>query len=118
MGRYAAGVSREVAAADPAVKYNWISTLTQLSRELFASTEGALIDQTFALTQGACAVVAVTGAASLDLHDVLGHQRGWEILLEGVAEPWHRFPTFRESSVALAAVAAGGAAAPPFGRSD
>src|SRR5437762_163208 len=39
MVRYAAEVSREVAAADPAVKYNWITTLTQLSRELFASTE-------------------------------------------------------------------------------
>src|SRR3989475_296770 len=105
-------------APAPAVKYNWISTLTQLSRELFASTEGALIDQTFALTQGASSVVAVTGAASLDLHDVLGHQRGWEILLEGVAEPWLRFPTFREFSVALARDAAELAAAPPLRSSD
>src|SRR5207249_4063913 len=38
MVRYATDVSREVAAAASAVKYNWISTLTQLSRELFAST--------------------------------------------------------------------------------
>ena len=35
-----------------ASSYNYVSTLTQLGRELFASTEGALIDQAFALTQG------------------------------------------------------------------
>ena len=118
MVRYTAEVSRAVVAADLAVKYNWVSTLTQLARELFASTEGALIDQTFALTQGACSVVAVAGAASLDLHDVLGHQRGWEILLEGIAEPWIRFPTFHEFSVALAREAAELAAAPPLRSSD
>src|SRR5712691_5645160 len=118
MVRYATDVSREVAAAASAVKYNWISTLTQLSRELFASTEGALIDQAFALTQGACAVVAVAGQASLDLHDVLGHQRGWEILLEGVEDPLVRFPPFREFSVALAREAAELAAAPPLPSSD
>ena len=118
MVRYATDVSREVAAAASAVKYNWISTLAQLSRELFASTEGALIDQAFALTQGACAVVAVAGQASLDLHDVLGHQRGWEILLEGVEDPLVRFPPFREFSVALAREAAELAAAPPLPSSD
>ena len=118
MVRYATDVSREVAAAASAVKYNWISTLTQLSRELFASTEGALIDQAFALTQGACAVVAVAGQASLGLHDVLGHQRGWGILLEGVEDPLVRFPPFREFSVALAREAAELAAAPPLPSSD
>src|SRR3989441_6379604 len=70
MVRYATDVSREVAAAASAVKYNWISTLTQLSRELFASTEGALIDQAFALTQGACAVVAVAGPGNPGLPPV------------------------------------------------
>src|SRR5213076_3027421 len=118
MVRYTAEVSRAVVAADLAVKYNWVSTLTQLARELFASTEGALIDQTFALTQGSCSVVAVAGAASVDLHDIRGHQRGWEILLEGIAEPWIRFPTFHEFSVALAREAAELAAAPPLRSSD
>jgi TldD protein len=118
MVRYAADISREVAAADPAVKYNWISALTQLSRELFASTEGALVDQAFALTQGACSVVAVAGTTSVDLHDVLGHQRGWEILLEGVEETLIHFPTFRAFSLALAREAAELAAAPPLPSSD
>ena len=43
------------------LKHNYISTLTQLSRELFVSTEGALIDQSFALTQGMALVVGVGG---------------------------------------------------------
>jgi TldD protein len=118
MVRYATDISREVAGSSPAVKHNWISTLTQLSRELFASSEGALIDQAQALTQGSCSVVAVAGTTSLDLHDVLGHQRGWEILVEGVAEPLIRFPTFSEFSVALAREAAELAAAPPLPTSE
>src|SRR5207237_8504736 len=40
MVRYAAEVWRVVAAADPGVQYNWVSTLTQLSRELLCSTPG------------------------------------------------------------------------------
>ena len=58
MVRLTTDVSRRTAAADPAVSYNYTSTLTQLSRELFASSEGALIDQAIALTQGLCYVVA------------------------------------------------------------
>ena len=45
MVRFTTDVSRRTAAADPAVSYNYTSSLTQLSRELFASSEGALIDQ-------------------------------------------------------------------------
>src|SRR5262249_13952547 len=48
----ATDVSRAIAAAQPSVRYNWVPLLTQLTRELFASTEGALIDQGFALTEG------------------------------------------------------------------
>src|SRR3989441_11395341 len=92
MVRYATDVSREVAAAASAVKYNWISTLTQLSRELFASTEGALIDQAFALTQGGCAVVAVAGQASLDLPDGLRPPRGGGSFPAGGADPLVRLP--------------------------
>src|SRR3989442_9301752 len=102
MVAYATDVSRQVAAVDSRLKYNSISTLTQISRELFASTEGALIDQAFALTQGACSIVAVSAATSQDLYDVLGHQRGWAILLEGVGETLIRFPTFRDFALELA----------------
>jgi TldD protein len=44
MMRYTGDVARQVAAVDPRLAYSYLSTLTQLSRELFASTEGALID--------------------------------------------------------------------------
>jgi TldD protein len=101
MVRDAADISRQLAALDHRLQYNYVGTLTQLSRELFASTEGALIDQAFALTQGGCSVVAVAGSASQDLYDVVGHQRGWEILERGVNEPLMRFAPFREFALEL-----------------
>jgi TldD protein len=106
MVRLTTDVSRQVAAADAAVSYNYISTLTQLSRELFASSEGALIDQSFALTQGMAYVVASGPDNSQEVYDVLGHQRGWEILTRGVSEPLIEFPTFPEFALAIARDAA------------
>ena len=44
MVRYATDVSRQVAAVDARVKYNYVSTVTELSRELFVSSEGARIE--------------------------------------------------------------------------
>ena len=49
MVRLATELSREVAALDARIHHNYVGVLTQLSRELFASKEGALIDQAFAL---------------------------------------------------------------------
>jgi TldD protein len=95
-------VSRRVAAVDAAIKHNYVSTLTHLTRELFASTEGALIDQAFALTQGMCMVVGVIGEVSQELYDVVGHQRGWEILTAGIQEPPLHAPPFADFAVALA----------------
>ena len=102
MVAYTTDVSRRVAAVDPAVKHNYISTLTQLSRELFASSEGALIDQSFALTQGMCFVIGVDGQVSQELYDVIGHQRGWEILASGIDDPLLGCPPFIDFSVAMA----------------
>jgi TldD protein len=102
MVAYTTDVSRRVAAVDPAVKHNYISTLTQLSRELFASSEGALIDQSFALTQGMCFVIGVDGQVSQELYDVIGHQRGWEILASGIDDPLLGFPPFIDFSLAMA----------------
>ena len=102
MVRYSTDVSRQVAAVDSGVKYNYVGTMTELSRELFVSSEGARIDQSFALTLGSCTVVTVDGEVSQDLYDALGHQRGWEILLDGVDEPALHFPTFVDFALALA----------------
>ena len=118
MVRLTTDVSRQVAAVDPTLKYNSISTLTQISRDLFASSEGALIDQSFALTQGMCYVVAVGTGMSQEIYDVLGHQRGWEILLRGVDEPLMRFPTFVDFALEMARDGAALVRAPALPTSD
>ncbi len=112
MVRYATDVSRQVGAADTRVKYNYVGTMTELSRELFVSSEGARIDQSFALTLGACTIVTVDGEVSQDLYDAVGHQRGWEILLDGVDEPALSFPAFRDFALSLAREGVALAAAP------
>jgi TldD protein len=111
-------VSRRVADVDAAIKHNYVSTLTQLSRELFASSEGALIDQTFALTQGLALVVGVVGEVSQELYDVVGHQRGWEILADGVQEAPLVSPPFVDFALALARESVELAAAPPLPTSE
>jgi TldD protein len=111
-------VSRRVAACDPAVKHNYVATLTQLSRELFASTEGALIDQSFALTQGVTLVVAVHGDVSQELYDASGHQRGWEVLAGGIADPLLVAPPFVDFALALARESVELAQAPPLPTSE
>jgi TldD protein len=113
----AADVSRAVAASHPSVRYDWIMVLTQLTRELFASTEGAVIDEAFALTQGAASVVAA-GTHSSELWDVMGHQRGWEILTEGVHEPLLGFPPFPDFALSLARDAVELSEAPALPTSD
>jgi TldD protein len=118
MVRYATDVSRQVGAVDAGVKYNYVGTLTELSRELFVSSEGARIDQSFALTLGSCTVVTVDGAVSQDLYDAIGHQRGWEILLDGVDEPALSFPAFRDFALSLAREGVALATAPVLPTSD
>ena len=89
---FAAGVSRQVRSVSSRIVHDSVSVFTRLSRELFASSEGALIDQSFALTQGGCFAVAAGPHGSQELWDVVGHQRGWEILAGGVDEPLMPFP--------------------------
>jgi TldD protein len=114
MVRFTVDISRRVAAADGHVQFNYTSTMTQLNRELFASSEGALIDQSFALTQGMAYVVATGAHNSQELYDVLGHQRGWEILTGGIDEPRMTFPPFAEFALALARDGVELAGAPPL----
>jgi TldD protein len=118
MVAFTTDVSRQVADVDAAVKHNYVSTVTQLSRELFASTEGALIDQAFALTQGLALVVGVVGEVSQELYDVVGHQRGWEILADGIQEAPLVAPRFLDFALALARESVELAAAPPLPTSD
>jgi TldD protein len=118
MASYTCDVARQVKALDPRLTYSYLSTLTQLSRELFASTEGAVIDQSFALTQGFALMVATSGTVSQELNDVLGHQRGWEVLVRGVDDPLLAYPPFEEFALALARESLALVEAPPLPTSD
>jgi TldD protein len=84
MVRYVTDVSRAIQDSDEQLKYNSVSALTMLTRELFASSEGACIDQSFALTLGTTYVVAVSETGDQELYDYIGHQRGWEVVTEGI----------------------------------
>jgi TldD protein len=95
-------VSRRVAGVDRRLTYNYIAVSTGLARELVGSTEGVLIDQSFALTQGLVSLVASDDGSSQELYDVIGHQRGWEILLGGIAEPAMSAPPFDAFALAMA----------------
>lgn len=95
-------ISKNALACDPHVKYTFISAFTLLSRELFCSSEGTNIDQTFALTQGTCFIVAHGKSGTQELYDYMGHQRGWEVLTQGVHEEAIQFPDFRSFCANLA----------------
>ena len=65
------------------IVYAATSASTFLMRELFCSSEGAEIDQSFAQTEGFAIVICSSEHGNLELYDFTGHQRGWEILTEG-----------------------------------
>jgi TldD protein len=118
MVRVTTELGRELRALDPRLTYNYVGTLTELARELYCSSEGAAIDQAFALTQGMAYVVGSTAETSQDLYDVVGHQRGWEVLTEGVHEPLIELPDFRTFALGLAREAVELATAPPLPSTD
>ncbi|MGH7255802.1 MAG: TldD/PmbA family protein, partial [Nitrospirales bacterium] len=83
VARLVTEVSEAVRGVGSRIRFNAISAWTGLTRELFASSEGSLIDQSFAETLGWCTVVADSDTADQALSDSIGHQRGWEVLTEG-----------------------------------
>ncbi|MFM8540557.1 MAG: TldD/PmbA family protein [Nitrospira sp.] len=88
--RYTAEVSRAVSSLGSHIRYNTIAATTGLWRELFVSSEGTIIDQTFANTLGWCSVVAENDTADQSLSDYIGHQRGWETITEGTRSEFIR----------------------------
>jgi TldD protein len=72
----AVGVSESVERLYDSNGYNMIRIFTSLTREVFASSEGALIDQTYPLTEGF--VYVVVGDESH--YDHLGGRCGWEAI--------------------------------------
>ncbi|HHT9116732.1 MAG TPA: TldD/PmbA family protein [Candidatus Wunengus californicus] len=63
------------------VQYAHSDVQTGINRELFCSTEGACIDQSYTLTQGMVSVVAQKpGGIPEVCYDYVGDLRGWEVL--------------------------------------
>ncbi|MFQ5880277.1 MAG: TldD/PmbA family protein, partial [Dehalococcoidia bacterium] len=100
--KYVREVSQRVQGLDPGVAFNYISAATQLERLLFLSSEGANIDQTWAISLGNCFVVAQGPDGHQELWDASGHQRGWELIAGGLEEEFIQFPSLMDFSLALA----------------
>ena len=96
------------------VLYSATSASTFLLRELFLSTEGANIDQSFAQTEGFALVICAGEDGTFELYDFTGHQRGWEVLAEGYKNGAINLPNFIDFCKKLGADAAEVAAAPPL----
>ena len=63
------------------VQYTHVDVHTIINREIFCSTEGACIDQSYALTQGMLSVVAQKAGGIPEVcYDYMGDMRGWEVL--------------------------------------
>ena len=115
---YITDVSRAVDSSNPQVRFNFIYGLTTLTRELFCSSEGANIDQSFAMTQGMIYVVAQSDGGNQELYDFIGHQRGWEVIESGVQEQHIRNPDLMTFSLNLAGDSIELANAEPLKASD
>ncbi|KKS37159.1 MAG: protease [Candidatus Sungbacteria bacterium RIFCSPLOWO2_12_FULL_41_11] len=113
IGKTVKKISKELKKNDAKLQINDIYLATWVEREIFASAEGALIDQTFCYTQGITYVLAVSKNVQQEHYDCFGHQRGWEIVENGVNEEFTRFPNFRQFSFNLAHEASTLSACPP-----
>lgn len=75
------GTSRNMRDISKDVRYTCIDIQTGINRELFCSTEGACIDQSYTLTQGMVTVVAQKDGGIPEIcNDYVGGLRGWEVL--------------------------------------
>jgi TldD protein len=117
-GKYVRDVSQRVQGLDPGVAFNYISAYTMLERQLFVSSEGANIQQTRAVTQGTCFVVAQGKDGHQELYDFSGHQRGWELITHGVEEKFIQFPHLMDFSLELARDTVALAACKPLKATD
>lgn len=99
---YVRDISKRVQGLDDAVAFNHISATTQLDRQLFVSSEGANIQQTWAVTQGTCFVIAAGEEGHQELYDFSGHLRGWEIITRGFEDDLMQLPHLMDFSLELA----------------
>ena len=96
------------------LRYAAAAVSTSLTRELFLSSAGADIDQSFAQTEGFVLAIAAGEPRNFELYDFTGHQRGWEILTEGYDNGVIILPNYIDFCRKLGADTAEVAAAPPL----
>ncbi|MBI5883948.1 MAG: TldD/PmbA family protein [Elusimicrobia bacterium] len=90
----AAEATKLALSVDKKISYAHQHLLTFRNRRLFVSSEGADLDQSFAVTQASTAAVARGKDGIQIIGDAIGHQRGWEMLDEGVTDdPLMPIPT-------------------------
>ncbi|MSQ21751.1 MAG: TldD/PmbA family protein [Dehalococcoidia bacterium] len=118
MVRTVTEISRQVAGLDSRLVYNAVAATSSLVRELFCSSEGASIDQSYAQSEGIAFVVARGEHGNLELYDFTGHQRGWEIMEDGYRTGIMDLPDFTTFATKLALDAVETAEAPPLDAPD
>jgi TldD protein len=114
ISRHLKDISHELKALDRSIVYNHVAASTSLQREFFTSSEGASIDQTFAITHAIAYIVASGKDGVQEQYDDIGHQRGWEIIEEGCSGPHIHHKDFRTFSLELAKETVELSAAPPL----
>ena len=102
VSNYVREISTRLRDLNGNVAFNYIGATTGLERILFVSSEGASIDQTYAISQGTCYVVTQGPEGHQELYDFTGYQGGWEVMTSGIAEESIHFPNLMDFSVKLA----------------
>ncbi len=105
--------SKAAGSVSPLVRFNLVAVQTGFERQIFASSEGADIDQAFALTEGFIFVVAQSDESAQEFYETIGHQLGWEVVEAGANDGPLAFPGLEEFAVGLARDAAEVSTAPP-----
>jgi TldD protein len=95
-------VSGEIAGLGGEIVFNSVSAMTELRQELLITSEGSLLAQGFAFTQGDCYVVAQSALGHDESHDTVGQQLGPEVLFEGGGDPLMATPSLRQFALDLA----------------
>ncbi len=106
------GLGRQIA-------FNVVAATSELRHELFIGSEGALISQQFAFSQGDCYVVAQSdNGGHQESYDTIGQQRGFECLAEGWRGELMPNPNLETFALELAREARELAAAPVLNPPD
>ncbi len=94
--------SREVKGLGRDIAFSAVAATSELRHELFISSEGSLISQQFAFSQGDVYVVAQSGEGHQESYDTIGQQRGFESIAEGWREELLANPSLSAFAVGLA----------------